>query len=66
MRAANALPSATFARPIFLCWAIAVPLLAWGLPQADHDAIRTGALFLLAGVGLGGSYMLYMVRRSTS
>lgn len=63
-RAANALPSAAFARAIFFCWAAAVPLLAWGLPQGHHMVIRAGAMSLLAGVSLGGVYMLWMVRRA--
>jgi hypothetical protein len=61
-RAANALPSTAFARPIFLCWTAAVPLLVWGLSQADQLAIRVGAAVLLLGVGLGGSYTIDMVR----
>jgi hypothetical protein len=63
-RAANALPSTAFARAIFLCWAAAVPFLVWGLSHADQQAIRMGALFLLAGLGAGASYMIYMVRRA--
>lgn len=63
-RAANALPSARFARAIFVCWTAAVPLLAWGLAHAHHLAIRTGALFLLAGVGAGGTYLLWLMRRA--
>ncbi len=63
-RAANALPSTAFARAIFLCWAAAVPFLVWGLSQADQQAIRMGAVFLLAGLGAGASYMIYMVRRA--
>jgi hypothetical protein len=61
-QAAHALPSPAFARAIFLCWTAAVPLLAWGLSQAHHFAIRAGALSLLAGLGLGATYMIYMVR----
>lgn len=61
--AANALPSAAFARSIFLCWLVAVPLLAWGLPRADEVAIRAGALCLLAGVSVGAIYMIDMMRR---
>jgi hypothetical protein len=63
-RAANALPSSGFARPIFLCWAAAVPTLAWGLSQAQQAAIRWGALLLLAGLGLGGAYLVFMLRRA--
>lgn len=61
--AANALPSAAFAQSIFVCWMLGVPLLVWGLPTASELAIRTGALFLLAGLGLGGTYLTHMVRR---
>ena len=64
-RAANALHSAAFARSIFLCWAAAVPLLAWGLPQADRLAIRGGAVMLLAGAALGGTGVLFTVNRAT-
>ncbi len=63
-RAANALPSMAFARSIFLCWAAAVPLLLWGLPLANHLAIRSGALSLLAGVCVGVTYLLYLMRRA--
>jgi hypothetical protein len=63
-RAAHALPSAAFARPIFVCWAAAVPLLVWGLPQANQLAIRAGALGLLLGLCLGGAYIVFMVRRA--
>lgn len=63
-RAANALPSAPFARSIFLCWAAGVPLLAWGVPQAQHLSIRAGSALLLTGVALGCAYMLWMVRRA--
>lgn len=62
--AANALPSEAFARVIFLCWTVAVPLLAWGLPRADPVLIRAGALLLLIGVSVGGVYTLSMVRRA--
>lgn len=61
---ANALPSATFARSIFLSWAAAVPFLAWGLSQANQRAIRVGAVCLLIGLGLGATYMMWMVRRA--
>lgn len=63
-RAANALPSVPFARAIFFCWAAAVPLLVWGLPRADHLAIRSGAVLLLSGLVLGGAYVIDMVRRA--
>jgi hypothetical protein len=65
-RAANALPSARFARSIFLCWAAGVPLLAWGLPFQDLTAIRAGSVVLLAGLGLGAAYVVVMLRRALS
>lgn len=68
-RAAHSLASAPFARSIFLCWTAGVPLLAWGLSQAAVFAIRAGAMLLLIGVGLGGSYLivtLHRARESTS
>ena len=39
-------------------------MLVYGLPRADHPAIRANAVFLLAGVGVGGTYVVYMVRRA--
>jgi hypothetical protein len=64
--AANALPSARFARSIFLCWAIALPPFAWGLARADQFAIRWGAAVLLMGLVLGAAYMMSMLRRAFS
>lgn len=61
-RAAHSLASAAFARSIFLCWTAGVPLLAWGLSQAAGFAIRAGAMLLLAGVSLGGSYLILTLR----
>ena len=66
LRAAHALPAETFARAIFLCWTAAVPLLVGGLPMGDRVAIRAGAVILLAGLGLGGAYLIYMIRRARS
>ncbi|HEX4914728.1 MAG TPA: hypothetical protein VFV51_12255, partial [Vicinamibacterales bacterium] len=63
-RAANALPSATFARAILLCWAAAVPLLTWGLAFADRVAIRIGAASLLIGLAAGATYIVHMLRRA--
>ena len=63
-RAANTLPSERFARAIFLSWATAVPLLAWGLAGAEQSAIRTGAALLLLGVGVGGAYLIYLLRQA--
>jgi hypothetical protein len=62
----HALHSEPLARLVFACWTIAVPLLAAGLSAGHHGAIRAGAAFLVIGLGAGGSYMLYMVRRSTA
>ena len=64
-RAANALPSAPFARAIFLCWAAAVPLLLWGLPSANLLVIRSGAMCLAAGLALGAAYLLHLMRAAT-
>jgi hypothetical protein len=61
-RAANALPSAAFARPIFIAWTLGVPLLAWGLAFESRPAIRMAALLLLAGVCLGAAYQVHLVR----
>lgn len=63
-RAAHDLVSASFARLICLSWAAGVPALAFGFCQTDHRAIRIGALFLLAGVALGGAYVAYMILRA--
>ncbi|MEX1129838.1 MAG: hypothetical protein WEB50_14810 [Vicinamibacterales bacterium] len=61
---ANALPSAAFARPIFLMWTAAIPLLAWGLTFQTPWAIRGGAMLLAAAVTLSGSYIGRMLRRA--
>ena len=60
--AANALPSARFALPIFLCWTAGVPLLAYGLAGESRTAVRLAALALLAGVVTGGCYLGWMLR----
>jgi hypothetical protein len=61
-RAANQLPTATFARPIFLLWTIGVPWLAWGLATGQRISIRLASLVMLAGVLVGGAYLAYLVR----
>jgi hypothetical protein len=61
-RAANALPSASFAGAIFACWTVGVPLLAWGLPTENHVVIRIAALALLAGIITGAAYLRYLLR----
>jgi hypothetical protein len=60
--AANSLPSASFARAIFLLWTAGVPLLAWGLPAQNEIAIRLSALLLLAGATTGAAYIVHMLR----
>ena len=61
-RAANALPTPRFARPIFIAWTLGVPLLAWGLAAGEEYLLRTGAAILLFAVGAGAAYLTYMVR----
>jgi hypothetical protein len=60
-RGANALPSARFARAVFLAWLPGVPLLAWGLAAMNAAAISTGAVLLLAGVALHAAHLVYML-----
>jgi hypothetical protein len=66
LRAANALPSAPFARLIFVCWTIGVPLLTWGLASAHLIAIRSGAAVLLAGIITGALYVIYLLRAAAA
>jgi hypothetical protein len=61
-RAANQLPTATFAKPIFLLWTIGVPWLAWGLAAGAPVSIRLAAVVLLAGVVAGAAYLVYLMR----
>lgn len=61
-RAANALPTPRFARPIFLCWTIGVPWLAWGLATGHELSIRLSAVTLLAGVITGAMYLAHFMR----
>jgi hypothetical protein len=65
-RAANALPSPAFARPIFLTWSIGVPCLAAGLAFGHPAAIATSAAVLLAGVLIGAVYLIYLVRQAAA
>ncbi len=64
--AANALPSPTFARPIFLLWTVGVLLLAFGLPTENLAAIRIAAAVLLGGVATGAAYIVHMLRRPSA
>jgi hypothetical protein len=61
-RAANQLPTAAYARPIFLLWTVGVPALAWGLATSHVGVVRLASLVLLAGVMTGGAYLAYLVR----
>ena len=61
---ANALPSPSFARPMFFLWAAGVPLLAFGFPAQSAVGIRLGALCLLASVGLSAVYVRSMLSRA--
>lgn len=61
-RGANELPTARFARPIFLLWTVGVPLLAWGLASGTPVLVRISSLVMLAGVGLNASYLAYLMR----
>jgi hypothetical protein len=63
-RAANDLPSASFARGIFLLWTTGVPWLAWGLATTSAVAIRLSSLVLLAGVLMGAGYGHYLMKRA--
>ncbi len=58
----HALHSEPFARTVFACWTIAVPLLAWGLPAGHDGAIRAGAAFLLIGLGAGATNIARITR----
>jgi hypothetical protein len=61
-QAANALPSAAFARVIFLAWTAGLPPLAAGLAFEIQGLIRFGAGCLAGAVLLGGAYMAHMMR----
>jgi hypothetical protein len=61
-RAANALPSPRFARPIFIAWTAGVPVLAWGLATESHLAVRSAALLLLCALVAGWAYSTHMLR----
>jgi hypothetical protein len=64
--AANALPSAAYARLVFFCWLAAVPLLAIGLPINEPSLVRLGALALFVGVVTGALHMRHMMRQAHS
>ena len=60
-RAANSLPSETFARPIFVAWTAGAPLLAIGLAFAVPTAIRVGAACLALALLAGAAYLRQML-----
>jgi len=53
------------ARPIFILWALGVPLFTWGLATAHHGAIRVGSALLFFAVGTGTAYLVYMLRTAS-
>src|SRR5690606_2021817 len=55
LRAANDLPTARFARPIFLLWTVGVPWLAFGLASGHLLSVRLASLVLLVGVVTGAA-----------
>lgn len=61
-RAANALPTPRFARPIFLFWTLGVPWLAWGLASSNLRSIRLSAIVLELGVMTGAAYLVHLMR----
>lgn len=61
---ANELPSASFARVIFIAWSAGVPLLAWGLASERHAMIVTAAMLLLCGVAAGAGHLAHMLRKA--
>ena len=61
--AANSLPSSRYAGAILLAWSMGVPALAFGLAAQRHNAIRMGAMLMLAGVVTGAGYIVAMTRK---
>jgi hypothetical protein len=59
--AANAVPTPRFALPIFLCWMLGVPALVYALTAENTGVLRAAAIVLLAGVILGGWYLVWML-----
>lgn len=62
--AANALPRAEGALPVFLTWSVGVPVLLWGLTMTEPWAIRAGATVLVTGVACNAAYLYWMLRRA--
>jgi hypothetical protein len=63
-RGANDLPSAAFARVIFLSWLAGVPALVWGLAGHSRPAIAVAAGLLFCGVVTNGVYAGYLFRKA--
>ena len=61
-RGANVLPSASYARAIFLAWAPGVPMLAAGLAFEIPSWIAISAALLLGGACISAAYLAYLVR----
>jgi hypothetical protein len=61
--AANALPTAAWARPLFVIWVAGVPTLMWGLALQEIGAVRAGAALLGCGTVTNAGYLLSMMRR---
>lgn len=64
-RAANSLPSAAFARAIFLAWTAGVPLLAVGLAVELTVPVRLGAACLVVALLAGAAYLRQMLLAAT-
>jgi hypothetical protein len=60
--AANALPSATFAKPIFFTWFVGLPPFAAGLAFDVRPLVFGGSLILGVGVLTGFTYLIHMLR----
>ena len=60
--AANALPSARFAKNIFLSWSVSLPVLAAGLAFDIRPLVSAGAFGLTLGVVAGLAYLRHMLR----
>ena len=61
-RGANQLPTASFARPIFLLWTVGVPWFAWGVAAHHATSVRLASLVMLAGVVTSATYLAYLMR----
>lgn len=63
---ANQLPSATWARFIFLCWTCGVPVLALGFAAGQPAAISLSSALLLAGVFGGAGYLRHLMQAAAA